>query len=87
MNTAFEILVIVLSVLLSIFLIVSIVVAVLVVKLVKKVHLVTDKAMHAVENVENIADAIKTATAGSVLGGIGAKLWKKFYASQSRKRS
>lgn len=84
--TAYEILVIVLSVLLAIFLVLSITVAVLIIKLVKKIHAVTDKAMHAVESVEGIADAVKNATSASVLGGLGAKLWTRFYKSHSKKK-
>ena len=83
---AYELLVIVLSVLLAIFLTLSIVVVVLIIKLVKKIHLVTDKAMHAVESVEDIADTIKNVAGSSILGGVGAKIWQRFYKSQSKKR-
>jgi 1,4-dihydroxy-2-naphthoate octaprenyltransferase len=82
---AYQILVIVLSILLALFLVLSIVVVVLIIKLVKKINLVTDKAMHAVENVEEMADTIKNVAGTSIIGGIGAKLWQRFNKAQSKK--
>ena len=67
------------------FLILSIVVVSLIIKLVKKIHLIVDKANQAVENIENIADNVRSATNATVIGGVGAKLWKKFYQSQVKK--
>jgi len=84
--TSYEILVIILSVLLAIFLTLSIVIAVLVVKLIKKIHAVVDKAAQAVENVEELAGTIRNVAGSSIIGGIGAKLWKRFYRSQTKKR-
>ena len=82
---AYEILVIILSVFLAIFLALAISVMVLTIKLLHKLHDVTNKAMHAVENVEEMAETIKNVAGTSIIGGVGAKIWKKFYHSQTKK--
>ncbi len=84
--SAYEILVIILSVFLTIFLLLAIAATVMIIKLVNKVHVVTDKAMHAVENVENMAETIKNVAGTSIIGGIGTKLWKRFYNNHSKKK-
>ena len=83
--TAYEILVIILSSLLAIFLVLSIAVAVLIIKLVKKIQAVADKAAQAVDSVEDFAESIKHAANASVIGGIGMKIWKRFYKAHSKK--
>ncbi len=84
--SSYEVLVIILSILLGLFLTLSIVVAVLVIKLIKKIHAIADKASRAVNSVEDITEAIRNATSSSIIGGLGTKLWKKFYNSQTKKR-
>ena len=84
--TAYEVLVILLSLFLGIFLILAIVIAVSVMKLLKKVHSVADKATHTINSVEGLADTFRSVTNASALGTMAAKLFKRFYKSQSKKR-
>ncbi|HEY4160692.1 MAG TPA: hypothetical protein VGM08_01390 [Candidatus Saccharimonadales bacterium] len=65
MNTAFDILVIVLSCLLGIFLILSITTAVLILKLVKALREIIAKGEHLVDNAEAIGETLRR-NAGAV---------------------
>jgi len=63
MNTAFDVLVIILSSLLAVFLVIAIMAAVLIYKLVKKVRRVVEKGEHLIDSAESAAEMFKTAAA------------------------
>jgi len=63
MNTAFDVLVIILSSLLGIFLIIAIITSVLIYKLVKSVRRVVAKGEHFVDSAEAAAEMFKSAAA------------------------
>jgi hypothetical protein len=73
MNTAFDVLVIVLSSLLGIFLILSIIAVALVLKLVGSLRKVVAKGEHFVDSAEEISETLKR-NAGAV--GVVKMLWK-----------
>lgn len=84
--TAYGILVIFLSLFLGIFLILAIAATVMIMKLIKRVNGVVDKATHTIKSVEDLADTIRSATGASVLAGLGAKMWRLFNKSRTKKR-
>lgn len=82
MNTAFDILVIVLSSLLGIFLILSITCVVLTLRLIKSLRLVVAKGEHFVDSAEMLGETLKR-NAGAV--GM-VRMLLKFVASMSDKK-